>query len=410
MIKRRAFLKALTLPAWGLVAGSSYRPVCLGAGETGSGGLVVDPATAQDWIERWQKSILGDVRTRYCDKEMGEELGWLVSPFLNGFYFGYLATRDAKWVELLVDWTDACIARALKEPDGAIGWPKSGSGGVLAENLYSDSLLGEAMMLSPVVLMAKEIESTAALRARWGTKAKAYVELAHQVFQKWDSHDCWREVKGGGVWVVPAFGIDKQTGGWTAGYGERKKTGFSNPDNKQNHIARWLLAMHKASGKSVYRDRAELWFRVMRSRMHTRAEGKYFVWNYWEPAGPWDYKVDGSTQHWVGVHPNGGYYHIDLEGIVAAFESGLVFSREDIDRLIATNRDFMWNKQVKGARFQRIDGEPPDERWKNGPGLLWTPLVPYDQTLRSIFLANHEPAGWGGLASTPWATTLRVQG
>jgi acetyl esterase/lipase len=29
------------------------------------------------------------------------------------------------------------------------------------------------------------------------------------------------------------------------------------------------------------------------------------LWNYWEPAGPWDYKPDGrSTKHWVGVHPN----------------------------------------------------------------------------------------------------------
>ena len=27
-------------------------------------------------------------------KETGEELGWLVSPFLNGFYYGYMATRD----------------------------------------------------------------------------------------------------------------------------------------------------------------------------------------------------------------------------------------------------------------------------------------------------------------------------
>ena len=28
----------------------------------------------------------------------------------------------------------------------------------------------------------------------------------------------------------------------------------------------------------------------------------------------------------------------------------------DIARLIATNRDFMWNKQIKNAKFQRIDG------------------------------------------------------
>jgi hypothetical protein len=139
--------------------------------------------------------------------------------------------------------------------------------------------------------------------------------------------------------------------------------------------------------------------------MKTRESGKYWVWNYWEPAGPWDYRSDGSARHWVGVHPNGGYYGIDVEGMVAAFEHELVFTRDDINRLIATNRDFMWNQQLKDAKFQRIDGGEPDARWKDSPGVLWTALVPYDETLRKVFLKNHEPASWGGLAMTPWFLT-----
>ena len=62
----------------------------------------------------------------------------------------------------------------------------------------------------------------------------------------------------------------------------------------------------------------------MTSRMRLRDEGKFFVWNYWDPAGPWDYKPGGrATKHWVGVHPNGGYYQCDAQGIVAAYEHGL---------------------------------------------------------------------------------------
>lgn len=80
----------------------------------------------------------------------------------------------------------------------------------------------------------------------------------------------------------------------------------------------------------------------------------------------------------------------------------LVFAETDINRLIATNRDFMWNQRVEGAQFQRIDGGQPDPRWKNSPGLLWESLVPYDETLRKIFIANHDPSGWGGLSTTPW--------
>ena len=66
----------------------------------------------------------------------------------------------------------------------------------------------------------------------------------------------------------------------------------------------------------------------------------------------------------------------------------------------------MWDQNLLGAKFQRIDGGESDSRWKNSPGLLWTALVPYDETLKKIFLANHDPASWGGLVTTPWALAL----
>ena len=371
---------------------------------------LMDAALAKDWLARWEKSIVRRARARYCDRETGEEIGWRVSPFLNGFYYGYRATRDAKWVELFVDWADSWLKRGVKEPDGFIGWPKRGSGGALSKDFHTDSLLGEAMGFRPVILMADEILKTPALKDKFRSRADAYLRLAGQMFEKWDSRGCWREVREDGLWVVPVFGIDPQTGKWTDGYARRDTDGFSNPANKQNHIARWLIAMHDVTRKPVYRERAEKWFRLMKSRMKTRADGKYFVWNYWDPAGPWDFRPDGSPRHWIGVHPNGGYYQIDVEGMVAAFEHGLVFTKEDIHRLVATNRDFMWNQQVKAAKFQRIDGGQPDPRWKNSPGRLWTALAPYDQTLRKVFLANHNPASWGGLALTPWFLSREASG
>jgi hypothetical protein len=402
-MKRRCFLQQVALAAAGatlpcrtlLADATNPAPAARTAAKP-------DAALAKDWLARWENHVLGETRNRYCDRELGEEIGWLVSPFLNGFYYGYLASRETKWVELLADWAGAWIKRGVKEPDGFVGWPKSGSGGMMAEALLTDSLLGEAMGLRPLVLMAGEIRKTPALEAKFRAPAETWLKLAETIFEKWDDRGCWREVEAGGLWVVPAFGIDAKTGNWTDGYARRAIDGFSNPDNKQNHIARWLLALHDVTRKPVYRERAEKWFRLMKSRMKTREAGKYFVWNYWEPAGPWDYQPDGSTRHWVGVHPTGGYYAIDVEGIVAAFEHGLVFSPDDIQRLVATNRDFMWNQQIKGAKFRRIDGGQPDARWKNTPGVLWSALVPHDETLREIFLANNDPASWGGLTATPW--------
>ena len=362
----------------------------------------MDPALAKDWLARWEKRIIADAKNRYCDKETGEELGWLVSPFLNGFYYGYLATGKTEWIDRLIDWSDAVIKRGVKEPDGYIGWPKAAGASTSAvEDFTTDSQLGEAMLLRPMVRLAGEILRSPALKEKYGDKAEQYIKLSEQIFEKWDSRSAWREVKEGGLWVVPPFGLDPKTHQWTDGYGQRKTGGFSLPDNKENLIATWLLANFDATGKAVYRERAEKWYRLMKSRMKLSKDGKFFVWDYWDPAGPWDYKPDGSTKHWVGVHPNGGYYQIDVESIGLAFEHKLVFAKEDMDRLIATNRDFMWDKNIKGAKFQRIDAGQSDKRWAKTPGVLWTGLLPYDAMLRKIFEANHDASSWGGLAETP---------
>jgi hypothetical protein len=388
-------LLACVLPSGVSIAQGQTKDAAAGA--AAQAGANMDPALARDWMRRWKENILSDsAKNPYCDKEMGEELGWLVSPFLNGFYYGYMATGEREWVDRLIHWGDAVIKRGVKEPDGYIGWPK-GEG----PRAIEDSELGEAMFLRPLVLMAGEILKAPALKKEYGAKAEEYLRLSERTFEKWDSRDAWRETKEGGLWVVPPFGIDKTTGKWTEGYARRKTDGFSEPDNKESLIAGWLLAMYDVTKKPVYLERVEKWMRIMKSRMKLRDDGKYFVWNYWEPAGPWDYKADGTTRHWVGVHPNGGYYSSDVSAIVAAYEHGLVFTKEDIARLIATDRDFMWNQQVKNAKFQRIDGEKPDPRWANGPGELWLALAPYDPTLRKIFEANHDPGGWGGLSSTP---------
>ena len=356
----------------------------------------------REWLARWQESILAKARSRYCDNALGETLAWFLSPFLSGFYYGYCATRDPMWVAMLVDWADSWIKRGVKEPDGFIGWPNKGTASAVEAEFVTDSLLGEATGLRPVVLMADRILKTPALKDRFGPRAEAWLKLAGEVYEKWVARGCWREVKDGGIWVVPIFGIDPQSGKWTEGYARRNTDGASNAANKENYIALWLLAMYDVTKKPQYKYHAEKWFRLMKSRLRPREDGKYLVWNYWDPAGPWDHLPSGELRHWVGVHRNGGYYEMDAEGMVTAFEHGLVFTKEDMLRLIATNRDGMWNQQIAGAKFQRIDGRLADDGQKIWAGTRWPSLVPYDETLRKVFVVNHDPASWDGLDLTPW--------
>jgi hypothetical protein len=194
------------------------------------------------------------------------------------------------------------------------------------------------------------------------------------MYEKWDKRGYWRETRDGGtISVVLPFGIDGNSENWTPGFETRSAPGigFSHPDNKANHVARWLLAMSDATQKPVYRERAERWFKLMKSRMKLKA------------AGPWDYKANGSgaTKHWVGVHPNAGYYQIDTDGIVDAYQHGLVFSKEDIDRLIAT------------ALATKRD---------------WAALVPYNAELQARFEAGLKVDGWGALTAAPRYLSLQV--
>ncbi len=311
---------------------------------------------------------------------MGEEIGWLISPLSQGFYNGYLATGDARWLDRLADWTDAWVRRGVTEPDGYIGWPKVGAAGTDVDNLDSfdaDSLLGEAMALRPVVLASAAILKDPALAGRLGGKARGYLALARRTFEKWDRRGVWRDTGAGTITVVAPYGIDAKTGRWTEGERAKddRRVGFSHPDNKANLVALWLLAMADATGDDIYRDRAAAWFRLMKARLRSRADGTYQIWNYWEPAGPWDYRASGAPKHWVGVHPNAGYYVIDVEAMVIAYEHGVVFTAEDLGHLIAT---------------------------AHATGRLWPALAPYDAAIRARFEQTLNPDGWAELSLVPW--------
>jgi hypothetical protein len=370
MIDRRWLLHAMVaLGSGGVCCAATNAPPA----------FTIDPAKPEAWLAPWQQHILSEAKSRSCDTAMGEEIGWLISPLLNGFHYGFLLTGDRRWLDRLIDWTDAWIRRGVTEPDGYVGWPKVGAAGTdvdSLDNYYADSLLGEAMVLRPVVLAAAVILKTPALAADYGSKARGYLELARRTFEKWDRRSAWRTTETGMITIVLPYGIDTTTGAWTDG--ERTKdnpnVGFSHPDNKANLVALWLLAMADVTGTPVYRDRAKAWFQVMKSRLRLQPDGSYQIWNYWQPAGPWDYRA-GVAKHWIGVHPNDGYYGTDVMAMVAAYEHGIVFNADDLGHLIRT-------AQINGRE--------------------WFALAPYDATIRARFEQALKPDGWAEMTLVPW--------
>jgi len=184
--------------------------------------------------------------------------------------------------------------------------------------------------------------------------------------------------------VVLPYGIDRSGREWTVGADLKGDThgGVSHPTNKANLVALWLLALTDATGEQAYRDRAAAWFWLMKRRLHLRDDGDYEIWNYWEPAGLWDYTASGRTKHWVGVHRNAGYYDIDAEAMVAAFEHGIVFTAEDLDHLIRT--------AIATRRF-------------------WPALAPYSIPIRTRVAQTLDPDSWEGLSLLPWYLAVQAE-
>jgi len=58
--------------------------------------LTMDPAKSKVWLSRWEVNITNENPMGYCVAATGDGIGWGMTPFLQGFYYGYLATNG--WI------------------------------------------------------------------------------------------------------------------------------------------------------------------------------------------------------------------------------------------------------------------------------------------------------------------------
>ncbi len=181
------------------------------------------------------------------------------------------------------------------------------------------------------------------------------------------------------------FGLDGKSGKWTAGYDTRNApgNGFSHPDNKANLVARWLLAMSDATGKPVYRERAERWFKLMKSRMKLKPDGKYQIWNYWQPAGPWDYKPNWRDQALGG--------------------------RASQPRLLPDRRG-CHRRRLRARAGVQPGGHRSSHRHRTGrEAVLGLRSRPTRAEIQKKLEQNMKPDSWGGLSGAPHYLMLQAR-
>lgn len=324
----------------------------------------------------------------------GEDFCWQARSHIDGFLHGYLAYRDSAWLDWGVKYYQFLLGKMRTAPDGYKGWIGPYE---FDHSVWCDVHVGDAILMEGMLSFAEVVLKDQALKAQYGESANRYVAIAKRdVMEKWDRRGTWHEDGPYGGYVSWTKYLDP---GKLDEFHERKEiihSGLSLPFNKQNDMALVALKLYRITGDKKYLDRATKIFAFMKSRFHFFEN--HYVWNYWEPFGPWDIdQRKRDVRLWVSVHPYRNYQDREVNQIVEAYHSGVIFTRTDVERILNTNLEIMWNKDKDHPAFANSDDTYPKEarsatHWsasnpdaKDRPaGCLWAALVDFSQTVRDL--------------------------
>ena len=338
--------------------------VAMVAGVLGVVGQVaaVDPAA-------YRAQVMDNPNLHQLD---GEHFTWHARSGVGRFFRGYKAFDDQRWLEEASIYLDWLIEQMDEEPDGYKGWVGTRMGG--DGELRGPHVVGDANLIEPMLQWAEIVSRDEALAEQFGDKAQEYVDLALHVIEKWDKRGSW-EVDGD-------FAVYTQQDQWVhvdnpdefVTVPQLKRTENMNKSGKMGVV---FVRLWRITGDEQWRDRAVKIFSQYKRIMRYFEDEDRMIFNFWEPFGRWDIREDLEPVGWVNVHTRqAGYQAGEVGMIVEAYHSGLVFTEEDIKRLVRTNL-FMWNGDTRDQDYTAADG-------RTAAGTLWTALADFDSTIREL--------------------------
>jgi len=326
----------------------------------------------------------------------GEGLCWHAAYNMDRFMEKYRATSDTAFLDAAVKYYDALIDKLRLAPDGYQGWVGPY---IYDEKYICDVHVGDAILINPMLDFCETVlkRSRADIAKKYAESAGKYLDLARKhLIEKWDARGTWHEDGPYGGYVSwDRYLTPDNLKEW------RKlpvlKSVLSLPFNKQNTMALACLRLYRITGESRYRERALKIFNFMKSRMCLYQD--HYVWNYWEPFGPWDINtnVPNTLFHWVNVHPYRNYQAGEIDQMVEAYHSGITFTEDDVRHIINTNLKVMWNGDsdhpawknsnyaVEMASLGKVSiDKAPGGEFPELAGTLWRGLVDFDSTIRKL--------------------------
>lgn len=301
----------------------------------------------------------------------GEQFTWNAAFRAHSFHEGWVATgrTDPAWLEMAQRYFDWCLERGVSDdPDGFPGTIGADIGTTIDKaETVADTVVGDANMAWPLLEFAEAVRSDAALRERFGARADAYIALATRMcWEKWNHRGCYQQDSlGWGSYRTHDKAIAKAD---RAKWVPRTEV---ISDNLNKHYKAGMVFLHlwRLTGKDEYRDRVRAIFGRAKAMFRLLPDEDRLVWNFWMPHRAYD-MAGTSPRSWVAVHPDRpGYQAFEAGAFLAVYDAGLVFDRQDIERIVRTNRWMIANG------MQSADGT-------SKAGTVWDALAGLDPEIR----------------------------
>lgn len=323
---------------------------------------------------------------KVVNTDTGEDFCWYARVYMDRYIRTYERTKDTVWLDGAVKYFDFIVSRMQTGPDGYKGWIGKYE---FDKSVYADSHVGDALMAEGMLWFAETVLKDPALKDKYGATATRYVQIARRdVFEKWDARGTWHDDGAVGAYSTWNHFGDANNQNWHVDNSIYEAL-LSHPFNKQADMGLLALRLYRITGEERFRIRAIQVFGYMKSRF--QYFDNHVVWNYWEPFGPWDL-VPGKQEArlWIGVHPYRNYQDREVTMMVEAYHSGIVFDQTDIERILRTNLEAMWNGDRANPKFRNSDVarpgyvEPRPQPGEGRAGALWSALADFSQTVRDL--------------------------
>ena len=362
--------------------------------------LVLGPPLSAESPQYWQDHPVDPAalynelinNPRLEENNNGEPFAWNTAGG-GAFVRGYRIWKDTAWLDYAVRYYDFLLDRMIPGPDGYLGL----LGRNFRHDLWSDEQVSDALVVNQLLGFAEVVLNDEDLHRKYEGPAKRYVQHSRKhVIEKLDSRGVWHEAGEYGDYIFDTKFVDPSDLTTWVHDRDSRTSGMSQKFNIANKLGQTNMYLYRITGERVYREKAEkLFFRL---KSHFQPIDDHLTWPYWVPFYEGDVIFDENRLiHWTNVHPyRPGYQATEAGQIVSAYHNGIVFTEEDIQRIIHTNLKVMWNGDLENPVFRNSNGREPEvtdgsRRFSGNQatpanrGSLWSSLVDFDETIRTLY-------------------------